>query len=37
MKKLIAALLAAAILAGGAGVYAAGVLDGTSLVTLDYL
>ena len=37
MKKLIAALLAAAILAGGAGVYAAGVLDGTSLVSLDYL
>ena len=37
MKKLIAALLAAAVLAGGAGVYAAGVLDGTSLVSLSYL
>ena len=37
MKKLIAALLAAAVLAAGVGAYAAGVLDGTSLVTLDYL
>ena len=37
MKKPIAALLAAAVLAAGAGAYASGVLDGTSLVTLDYL
>ena len=37
MKKPIAALLAAAVLAAGAWAYAAGVLDGTSLVTLDYL
>ena len=32
MKKLIAALLAAAVLAGGAGAYAAGVLDGTGRI-----
>ena len=37
MKKLIAILLAAAVLAAGAGAYAAGVLDGTSLVSLSYL
>ena len=37
MKKLIAVLLAAAVLAAGAGAYAAGVLDGTSLVSLSYL
>ena len=37
MKKLIAALLAAAVLAAGAGAYASGVLDGTSLVSLSYL